>query len=80
LTPGIDWVRAIGGARPLAADLDLIWELERGEGARGRNGNPLDDVHDGDVGEEVGEGSVDRRRVGGLRRKSNSGGVRVADP
>jgi hypothetical protein len=32
---GMDWVRAIGGAK-LAADRDLTWLLDNGEDARGR--------------------------------------------
>lgn len=32
------------------------------------------------MGEDVGDGSVDRRRVGGFRVKSNSGVARVGDP
>lgn len=35
LVLGIDWVRAIGGAR-LAADRDLTWPLDNGDDARGR--------------------------------------------
>jgi hypothetical protein len=35
LVPGIDWVRAMGGAK-LAADRDLTWLLDNGEDARGR--------------------------------------------
>ena len=54
--------------------------MERGEAARGRYGRVWDGAHDGEVGEDVGEGSVDRRSVGGLRRKSNSGGVKAEDP
>lgn len=33
--PGIDCVRAMGGAK-LAADRDLTWLLDNGEDARGR--------------------------------------------
>lgn len=79
LRPGMDCVRAMGGAR-LAAERDRTCEMESGEPARGRYGRAADGAHDGEVGEDVGEGSVDRRSVGGLRRKSNSGGVKVEDP
>jgi len=70
--PGMDWVRAMGGAKPLAADRDLTWLLDSGEDARGRYGNAAGGIHDGEMGED-GDGSVDRRRVGGFRKKSNSG-------
>jgi hypothetical protein len=64
LTPGIDCVLVMVGAR-LAADLDLECEMpERGEVVRGRYG--IDDgPHPGELGDE-GLGSVERRRVGGF--------------
>jgi hypothetical protein len=77
LVPGIDWVRAMGGAKVLAADRDLTWLLDNGEDARGRYGNAAGGIHDGEMGED-GEGSVDRRRVGGFLRKSDSGDPGVA--
>ncbi len=76
VTPGMDWVRAMDGAR-LAVDRDLIWLLDSGDGARGRNGREVDGPQVGEVGDDVGDGSVDRRRLGGLRGKSNSGGARA---
>jgi hypothetical protein len=79
LTPGIDCVRAMGGAR-LATDRDRTWELESGEAARGRKGSDAAVFHVGEVGDEVGEGSVDRRSVGGFRGKSKSGGARLEVP
>lgn len=75
LVPGIDWVRPIGGAR-LAADRDLTWLLDNGEDARGRWGR-AGGIHDGEMGDD-GDGSVDRRMVGGFRRESNSGANDVA--
>lgn len=67
----MDWVRAMGGAK-LAADRDLTWLLDNGEDARGRYGNAAGGIHDGEMGED-GDGSVDRRRVGGFLNKSDSG-------
>jgi len=60
----------MGGAR-LAADRDRMWEMDSGDAARGRNGSAEVGVQDGDVGDDVGDGSVDRRRVGGLRNSSS---------
>lgn len=63
LTPGRDCVRAMGGAR-LAADLDRMCVLDRGDAFRVRNGN-AEGIQDGEVG-DVGEGSVARRKFGGF--------------
>ena len=79
MTPGIDWVRVMGGAR-LATDRDRTWGLDSGEAARGRKGREVAEFHVGEVGDEVGEGSVERRSVGGLRGKSKSGGARLEEP
>jgi hypothetical protein len=62
LTPGRDWVRAMGGAK-LAADRDRMCE-ERGDAFRVRNGS-VGELHEGELGDE-GEGSVARRRLGGF--------------
>lgn len=67
LTPGSDWVRAIGGGARLTADRDLVCEWERGEGARGRKGREATVAQVGEVGDDAGEGSVERRRLGGFR-------------
>lgn len=77
LTPGRDWVRAMGGPRPLAADRERECPPpnDKGEAFRARKGSWLG-THEGEVG-DVGEGSVDRRRVGGFRRLFGSGGARV---
>jgi len=37
-------------------------------------------AQDGEVGDDVGDGSVDRRRVGGFLGESKSGGRRLEDP
>jgi hypothetical protein len=73
LVPGMDWVRPMGGAK-LAADRDLTWLLDNGEDARGRWGR-AGGIQDGEMGED-GDGSVDRRMVGGFRRDSNSGALK----
>lgn len=70
----------MGGGARLAADLDLVWLLDSGDAARGRYGSKVGDAHEGEVGEDVGEGSVDRRRLDGLRGKSKSGGLSTAVP
>jgi hypothetical protein len=59
----------MGGAK-LAADRDLTWLLDNGEDARGRYGR-ADGIQDGEMGED-GDGSVDRRIVGGFLKKSFS--------
>lgn len=73
LTPGMDWVRDIGGAR-LVVERDLEWAPESGEAFRGRYGMKVEVAHEDEVGEagEIGLGSVLRLRVGGLRRTSMS--------
>jgi len=78
LTPGIDWVRVMGGARE-TADLDLECMLDSGDEARGLKGRD-GGAHEGELlGDgDVGEGSVERRRVGGLREKSPSWGFKAA--
>ncbi len=68
----------MGGAK-LAADRDRMCELDKGEAARGRYGIVVDGVQEGEDGEDVGDGSVDRRRVGGFREKSSSGGPSVEE-
>jgi len=72
----MDCVRAIGGAK-LATDRDRTCEFESGDAARGRKGSEVGGFHVGEVGDD---GSVDRRSVGGFRRKSRSGGARLEDP
>lgn len=66
-TPGIDRVRPIAGGARLATDLDRPWPPDRGEVVRGRYGRDAAGDHDGELGEG---GSVDRRRLGGLRSVS----------
>lgn len=68
-TPGIDRVRPMGGGARLATDLDRLWPPERGEVVRGRYGRDIVGVHEGELGEG---GSVDRRKVVGLRSESRS--------
>lgn len=80
LTPGSDCVRAIGGARLLAADRDREWPPDnKGDALRVRKGSWLG-AHEGEIG-EVGEGSVERRKLGGFRglRLFGSGGARVEE-
>lgn len=60
----------MGGAR-LAVERDRIWELARGDIVRGRKGRDVAGVQE--VFGDDGGGSVDLRRLGGLREKSSSG-------
>lgn len=68
----------MGSGVRLAADRDLTWLLDSGEDARGRYGS-AGGVQDGETGED-GDGSVDRRMVGGFFKKSSSGGLSSAGP
>lgn len=73
-TPGSDWVLAMGGARLLAADRDREWPYDNGDAVLVRKGSwPW--LQRGELS-EVGEGSVERRMLGGLRRPFGSGGAR----
>lgn len=60
----------MGGGANVAADFDLVWFPDNGEVVRGRYGKAAA-FQVGEIGEE-GEGSVDRRIVGGFRGESGS--------
>lgn len=72
LTPGMDCVRDMGGAR-LVVERDREWAPESGEALRGRYGMKVDEGHEGEAGEagEMGLGSVLRLTLG-LRTTSMS--------